>query len=171
MEMMSDMKNKLLNASLAFFISFILGPILLYVILKFTVFSYITYFFTKQYIIEMYLWVLILGFILFLILKSSRNFMIYKLSKIPTIKSKVISIKKLKEKSINLGILEIDVDSDDIYIVKFKHNNKTIDKIIQKNDIKSDLRTDEEPYVEYKYWDLMRFLDKFHNITVHTKKN
>ncbi|MCR3760089.1 hypothetical protein [Clostridium felsineum] len=165
------MKNKLLNAFLTFFISCVLGPVLLFILLKFTVFSYITYFFTARYIIKMYFGVLILGFITLLILKSSKNFMIYRLNKIPTIKTKVISIKKLKEKSINLGILEIDVDSDDIYIVKFKHNNKTIDKVIQKNDIKSDLKTDEEPYIEYKYWNLISFLDKFHNITVHTQKN
>ena len=164
------MKNKLLNNFLVFFICLILGPVLLYTILRFTVFSYITYFFTKQYIIQMYFCVTIMGFIIFLILRSSKNLIIYKLSKIPTIKSKVISITKLNEKSINLGILEIDVDSDDVYIVKFKHNNKVINKVIQKNDIKVDLQTNEEPYVEYKYWDLMHFFDKFHNITVHAKK-
>lgn len=164
------MKNKLLNSILIFFICFILGPVLLYAILKFTVFSYITYFFTKQYIIQMYFFTIIIGFVIFLILHSYKNLIIYKLSKIPTVKSKVISITKLNEKSINLGILEIDVDSDDVYIVKFKHNNKIINKAIQKNDIKIDLQTGEEPYVEYKYWDLMHFFDKFHNITVHAKK-
>ncbi|WP_242874687.1 MULTISPECIES: hypothetical protein [Clostridium] len=118
----------------------------------------------------MYFFVAIVGFIIFLLLRSSKSLLVYKLSKIPTIKSKVISITKLNEKSINLGILEIDVDSDDVYIVKFKHNNKVINKVIQKNDIKVDLQTNEEPYVEYKYWDLMHFFDKFHNITVHAKK-
>lgn len=164
------MKNKVINIILTLFICFLAAPILLYLIIGTSYFQYMIYLIPKKLILSMYFTITTLGFILYILWKFLKNFILYKLNKSPIIKSELISIEKLNQKSLSLGFIEIGIEAEEAYMVKFKHRNKIIDTIIPKDDVEKDLPTDESPYVEYQYVRFINFFHKFKNIKVHTNK-
>ncbi|MFL0252278.1 hypothetical protein ACJDT4_17835 [Clostridium neuense] len=165
------MKNKILNTILTLLICLIIAPIVLYGVLGTSSFEHIVYLIPKKNIVAMYIFVSILGIVIYTILKYAKNLILYKISKSPIMRSEIISIEKVSEKSLALGFIEIGYDSEDAYVVKFKHKNKLIDITIPKDDVQKDLPTNENPYIEYQYIKLISIFNKFKNIKVHTNKS
>lgn len=164
------MKNKIINLIIILCICFLIAPLVLYCILGMSSFKNMLYLIPKAQIIKMYMIVSTIGLILYVSWKCTKKLLLHKLKLSPIIKSELISIEKLDQKSMSLGFMEIDIETEDIYIVKFKHKNKIIDTIIKKNDIKKDLSTNENPYVEYQCIKFVSFFSKIKNIKVHTSK-
>lgn len=165
------MKNKMLNTILTLLICLVAAPIILYAVLSTSSFEHIVYLIPKKSIVKMYILISFLGLILYMMLKYIKNLILYRISKLPVMRSEIISIEKVSEKSLNLGFIEIGYDSEDIYIVKFKHKNELINITIPKDDVKKDLSKNENPYIEYQYIKWISFFNKFKNIKVHTNKN
>lgn len=165
------MKNKVLSTILILLICLIAAPVVLYAILSTSSFEHIVYLIPKKSIVKMYIFINLLGLIVYIILKSIKNLILYKISKTPVMRSEIISIEKVSEKSINLGFIEIGYDSEDVYVVEFKHKNELIDITIPKDDVQKDLSKNENPYIEYQHIKFISLFNKFKNIKVHTNKN
>lgn len=164
------MKNKIINTILILLICLLAAPVILYAVLSTSSFEHIVYLIPKKNIIKMYLFISSIGLIISMVLKHIKILILYRISKLPVIRSEIISIEKVSEKSLNLGFVEIGYDSEDIYVVKFKHKNELINITIPKDDVKKDLSKNENPYIEYQYIKCISFFNKFKNIKVHTKK-
>ncbi|MCD2346478.1 hypothetical protein [Clostridium guangxiense] len=165
------MKNKILNIILTLLICIIIAPAILYALLSTSSFEHIVYLVPKKNIVTMYIFVSLLGLIIYKILTYIKNSILYRISKSPVIRSEIISIEKVSEKSLSLGFVEIGYDSEDVYVVKFKHKNQLINITIPKDDVEKDLPKNENPYIEYQYIKCIRLFNKFKNIKVHTNKN
>lgn len=164
------MKNKIITSILILLICLVAAPAILYAILSTSSFEHTVYLIPKKSIIKMYISISSIGLILYMMLKHIKILILYRISKLPIIRSEIISIEKVSEKSLNLGFIEIGYDSEDIYVVKFKHKNELINVTIGKDDVKKDLSKNENPYIEYQYIKCISFFNKFKNIKVHTKK-
>lgn len=164
------MKKKLLDYVIIFLICFFIAPFLLYIILSSSLFNKYTLYFNKIIYLKLYMRLAFIGLFIFLLIKLFSYLLKILIERRPTFKAKLISIEKLDSKSLNMGIIKNEWDSTENYAVKFKHNDEIIDITISKENIKSDLTTDEHPYVEYQYIDLIKLFNKFLNIKVHTKK-
>lgn len=165
------MKNKILTTILILLICLVAAPVILYAVLSTSSFEHIVYLIPKKSIVKMYISISLLGLIIYMMLKHIKSLILYRISKLPVIRSEIISIEKVSEKSLNLGFIEIGYDSEDIYVVKFKHKNELINVTIPKDDVKKDLSKNENPYIEYQYIKCISFFSKFKNIKVHTNKN
>lgn len=165
------MKNKIINSILILLICLVIAPGILYAILSTSSFEHIVYLIPKKSIIKMYLLISLLGLIIYVMLKCVKILILYRISKLPVMRSEIISIEKISEKSLNLGFIEIGYDSEDIYVVKFKHKNELINITIPKDDVEKDLSKNENPYIEYQYIKCISLFNKFKNIKVHTSKN
>ncbi|UZW15757.1 hypothetical protein OSC52_08035 [Clostridium pasteurianum] len=163
------MKKKLLDYVIIFVICFFISPIILYIFLNSSFFNKYNLYFDTIVYIKMYYRLTFSGlFILSLI--QLFNYLFKKLiSRRPVVKANLISIEKICTMPTNFTIIK-DTECIENYIVKFKHNDEIIDITISKKNIKSDLTSDEKPYVEYQYIDLINLFNKFLNIKVHTKK-
>lgn len=165
------MKKKIIDYTIIFSICFIAAPLLLYYFLNSSLFNkYNLYFNNTAVYLYIYIALASSGALVYILFKLIRFFIKNIVNARPIIKAELISIEKIDVKSISLGILEIDPELDDLYDIKFKHNDEIIHTTISKNDLKKDLVKDEHPYVEYQYFYLANIFSKFHNIKVHTKK-
>lgn len=166
-----NLKKKIFDYTIIFSICFIVAPLLLYCFLASSLFDkYNLYFSNKFVYLYMYLIIATIGAITFILVKLSKYFIKNIVNTRPIIKAELISIEKVDIKALTLGILEVDPELEDVYDIKFKHNNEIIHTTISKHELKKDLVKDEHPYVEYQYFYLTNIFNKFHNIKVHTKK-
>lgn len=164
------MKKKLLDYVIIFLICFFIAPFLLYIILSSSLFDKYNLYFNKIIYLKLYIRLAFIGLIVFLGIKLVKYLLKILIKGRPIFKARLISIEKIDLKSSTLRIIKNEWDSTENYAVKFKHNDEIIDITISKEHIKSDLTTDEHPYVEYQYIDLIKLFNKFLNIKVHTKK-
>lgn len=118
----------------------------------------------------MYLKIALAGLFLFVLVKLLNKILFRVLTSRPTEKAKLISIEKIDVSSIGLSLIGDSDGFDEIYNIKFKHNNKIIDITISKENVQNDLNKEDSPYVEYQHINLIKIFNKFLNIKVHTKK-
>lgn len=163
------MKKKLLDYVIIFVICFFISPVILYIFLNSSFFNEYNLYFNIIVYIKMYYRLTFSGIFIFLLIKFF-NYLFKKLiEKRPIVKANLISMEKICTIPENFIMIRNNECMEN-YIVKFKHNDEIIDITISKKDIKSDLTSDEKPYVEYQYIDLINLFNKFLNIKVHTKK-
>ena len=164
------MKKKLLDYIIIFVICFFMSPGILYFFLSSTFFNKYNLYFDTIIYIKLYFRLIFIGLFIFLLI----NFFKYVFKRLldgrPVVKANLISIEKTCTIPSNLGLIKDYSICNENYTVKFKHNDEIIDITISKEDIKSDLKSGETPYVEYQYIDLINLFNKFLNIKVHTKK-
>lgn len=164
------MKKKLLNYVIILSICFLIAPALLYFILNSSEFSKYNLYYDKSVYIGLYLKLTILGFLLFILMKAIGKLLFKILTNVPTEKAKLISIEKINIESFGITLSPDESNAlEEIYSIKFKHNDEIIDITVSKESVKNDLTKEEYPYVEYQHINLIKIFNKFLNIKVHTK--
>jgi hypothetical protein len=164
------LKKKLLDYIIILLICFLVAPVALYFALNSSEFSKFNLYYDKSVYIGLYLKLSILGLILFVLIKAIDKILFKMLTKIPTEKSKLISIEKINIESFGISLSHDESTTlEEIYSIKFKHNDEIIDITVSKESVKNDLTKEESPYVEYQHINLIKIFNKFLNIKVHTK--
>ncbi len=164
------MKKKLLDYVIILLLCFLVAPAAFYFILSSSEFNIYNLYYAKTAYIEMYLKIALAGLFLFVLVKLLNKILFRVLTSRPTEKAKLISIEKIDVSSIGLSLIGDSDGFDEIYNIKFKHNNKIIDITISKENVQNDLNKEDSPYVEYQHINLIKIFNKFLNIKVHTKK-
>ena len=164
------MKKKLLDYVIILLLCFLVAPAAFYFILNSSEFDTYNLYYAKTVYIEMYLKIALVGLFLFVLVKILNKILFRILTRRPTEKAKLISIEKIDISSLGLSLSGVSDKPEEIYNIKFKHNNKIIDITISKENVKNDLSKEDSPYVEYQHINLIRIFNKFLNIKVHTKK-
>lgn len=164
------MKKKLLDYIIIFVICFFISPIILYFFLISTFFNKYNLYFNAIIYIKLYYTLAFIGLFILLLINLLKYLSKKLLDEIPVVKTNLISIEKTYTQPLNFRLIKNYSMSNENYTVKFIHNDKIMHISISKESIKSDLKSDEKPYVEYQYIDLINLFNKFLNIKVHTKK-
>lgn len=164
------MKKKLLSYIIILLICFVASPAIFYFALSSSEFNSFNLYYDKTVYILLYLKIALFGLLLIVAAKVIDKLLFKILSNMPIKKSKLISIEKINIASLDINLpSETSASFEEIYSIKFKHNNKIIDLTISKDNLKNDLNKEDCPYVEYQYVNLIIFFNKFLNIKVHTK--
>lgn len=164
------MKKILLDYVIILLLCFLVAPAALYFILNSSAFDTYNLYYAKTAYIEMYLKIAAVGLVIFVLVKILNKILFRMLTSRPTEKAKLISIEKIDIGSLGLSLTGDSAKPEEIYNIKFKHNNEIIDITISKENVKKDLSKEDSPYVEYQHINLIRIFNKFLNIKVHTKK-
>ncbi|WP_026882867.1 hypothetical protein [Clostridium akagii] len=164
------MKKKLLDYVIILLLCFLVAPVALYFILSSSEFDIYNLYYAKTAYIEMYLKIALVGLLLFILVKLLNKILFRVLTSRPTEKAKLISIEKIDISSLGSSLPGVSNELEEIYTIKFKHNNEIIDITISKENVKNDLSKEDSPYVEYQHINLIKIFNKFLNIKVHTKK-
>ena len=162
------MKKKLLDYMLILSIVFFVTPAVLYLILSSSLYNEYNLFYNKYFYIYAYYNLVFLCAILFIPVYIYKYIVKKLIKEEPIIKAELLSIEKIDAPVSKLTIMD-NSDTEDIYNVQFKHKNEIIHLTVYKDDIQKDLLKGEHPYVEYKYINMIKIFNKFHNIKVHTK--
>ncbi|MDD3223592.1 MAG: hypothetical protein PHX70_02615 [Clostridium sp.] len=164
------MKKKLFDYIIILVLCFLLAPALLYVLLSCSLFDKFNLYFNRLMYIKIYMYIALLGIIFSALMMLIKRIVYTSLKNSPKEKAKIISIKKIDIEKIGFILDDTTKELNEVYNVKFKHNDEIIDITVSKKDIKEDLKKEEHPYIEYQYIKFTKIFNKFLNIKVHTKK-